>query len=189
MRGVRLTTLLVASLTGARSVNTTIVFKLRANVASRSAAASAATAAAHIPGARRIFRHAGKFEKRHREYGLHLWYESDTVDMPDAETDAAVATLRKRTYDVEKVDVRPEARMLGFGNDGSASSPNDPRYSDQPALKVRRARPRGCHCPEPSSRAGCPAPDPAPPPRRRRAWWTWRPRGGLNVAKTASSSQ
>lgn len=35
----------------------------------------------------RVFRHAGRFEAKHRQYGLHLWYEiklSKEVSLPDA---------------------------------------------------------------------------------------------------------
>ena len=139
MRAVGLTALLAAALVTHEgdASNQTIVFELRAGTRTFSAAVSAATAAAHLPRARRVFRPAGKFEKRHRKYGLHLWYES-VIDAPDAVADAAVATLRTRSFDVEKVQIRPKARLFGFGSDGTATAPNDPYYYDyQPYYRVR----------------------------------------------------
>ncbi len=138
MRAVGLTALLVAALVtdGGDAANQTIVFKLRADARTLSASVSAATAAAGLPRARRVFRPAGKFEKRHRKYGLHLWYES-VIDESDAVADAAVATLRKRSSEVEKVQIRPRARLHGFGADGTATAPNDQFWSYQTSFQVR----------------------------------------------------
>ena len=138
MRAARLAALLAASFAtvAGGAANKTIVFKLRPTVLARAAAVSAATAAAGLPPARRVFPPAGKFEKRHRKYGLHLWYES-VVDASEIAADAAVATLEASSSGVEKVHIRPEARLYGFGDDGTAAAPNDPLWSYQTSFRVR----------------------------------------------------
>ena len=138
MRAARLTALLVAALVtdGGDAENQTIIFKLRADTRTFSAAVSVATAVAGLPPARRVFPPAGKFEKRHRKHGLHLWYES-IVDASDPAADAAVATLGTSSSGVEKVQIRPKARLFGFGADGTATAPNDPEYPYQNSLRVR----------------------------------------------------
>ena len=195
MRAVGLTALLVAALVtgGGDAANQTIVFKLRADARTLSAAVSTATAAAGLPRARRVFRPAGKFEKRHRKYGLHLWYEC-VVDASDIAADAAVAALGASSSGVEKVHIQPEARLYGFGDDGTATAPNDPLYVDQKRYGVHISRYRAPR-PPPAARRRAPSPPrcsaPHPPRRRRafRAWWTWRPLGGSTAAVRAPSSR
>ena len=149
------TLLFTALLAGGAYADKTIVFKLRPTLRSTAAALKSITASARLgAGAKRIFRHAGKFEERHRAHGLHLWYEA-TID--ENSTAPALASLRRRSSLVTSASVRPEKRLYGFG--GGASGPNDPRYSEQTHY---RARPHSRPAPLCAARALHPAP---PPPR------------------------
>ena len=60
------------------------------------------------PSMSRVFRYAGKFEKKHREAGLHLWYQADvevdgalTDEDATARVEAALSTLRSADGVVE----------------------------------------------------------------------------------------
>lgn len=75
----------------------------------------------------RVFRHAGRYEKRHITHGLDRWYEA-VVD--DAAGDTMVhKLLSEHASVVGKAAMRPERRMLNSG-----VRPNDPRYMDQPGM-------------------------------------------------------
>lgn len=73
---------------------------------------------------KRIFRPAGKFEKKHREFGLHLWYEikyKEGVDIQEvisSYSDLSYIQLVTPRYVVERTGTLP----------GGA---NDPYYSQQ----------------------------------------------------------
>ena len=151
----RVATLLLTALLAGTNADKTIVFKLRPTLRSTAGALKSITTSARLgAGAKRVFRHAGKFEERHRAHGLHLWYEA-TID--DNSTAPALASLRRRSSLVTSASVRPEKRLYGFG--GGASGPNDPRYSEQTHY---RARPHSRPAPLCAARALHPAP---PPPR------------------------
>ena len=89
-----------------------------------------------VSSIKRVFRPAGKFESRHIESGLHLWYEielgeistdqynksvSDFANLPDVQI--AEPVYEKKLYDTE-----------GNDNDkiqSKATTVNDPLFSDQ----------------------------------------------------------
>ena len=69
----RLTTVLLAATLAGGVPNKSIAFKLNVKPRAPNSAAAAITRTAHLSPATRIFPHAGKFEARHREHGLHRW--------------------------------------------------------------------------------------------------------------------
>jgi subtilisin family serine protease len=83
---------------------------------------------------KRIFPDAGVFEKAHRAYGLHLWYEIELTK--DAKVKSAVEDYQATNF-FEYVE---ESRPYSFVDDGSnapadlptlPSGANDPLFSDQ----------------------------------------------------------
>jgi subtilisin family serine protease len=85
---------------------------------------------------KRVFRPAGKYEAKHRKYGLHLWYEvkvSTAADVQSvvarysqtAEIQKAEPVLAKRFSDDPSpmAPIRREKKLTG--------PPNDPRYPEQ----------------------------------------------------------
>ena len=80
------------------------------------------------PSMSRVFRYAGKFEKKHREAGLHLWYQADvevdgalTDEEATARVEAALSTLRSADGVVE-AHVQEVPELYAF-------SIQDPLYS------------------------------------------------------------
>jgi len=83
----------------------------------------------------RVFRHAGKFEKRHREFGLHKWYEI-TFDSK-AEVNQLVSEYGK-IKQVEIAEAKPEMHLFDHDphkkkeiKSSFTGSPNDTRYDEQ----------------------------------------------------------
>lgn len=89
----------------------------------------------------RVFRDAGKFEARHREFGLHRWYK---LTLKGGEALDSIVDQYRVNRHVENVDRIRSRRMLGRSapraNPGSSIStpsnpsvqaPNDPQYASQ----------------------------------------------------------
>ena len=79
---------------------------------------------------RRVFPDAGKYEARHRQYGLHLWYEIVIPEDEDPETVAAGYGVDENVQIAE-----PRYRIRSFAMPASplplSESPNDPQFDKQ----------------------------------------------------------
>ncbi|MFP4605041.1 MAG: GEVED domain-containing protein [Bacteroidales bacterium] len=82
---------------------------------------------------KRVFRNAGKFEERHRAYGLHRWYEIEF------ESKQPLIEYLKGYNTVEGVEIaegKPEMKLLDNDKEDKDSKslseePNDPQFDDQ----------------------------------------------------------
>ncbi|CAL2108721.1 hypothetical protein T190115A13A_90067 [Tenacibaculum sp. 190524A02b] len=89
---------------------------------------------------KRVFRYAGKHEKKHRKHGLHLWYEIEfdkNIDINEA------ISLYKNNSEIEIAHERNKTQRIETNNNilkGKASNnkinkratfPNDPRFHEQ----------------------------------------------------------
>ncbi|MEO7990302.1 MAG: S8 family serine peptidase [Chryseolinea sp.] len=92
-------------------------------------------------GIKRVFRPAGKFEAKHRKYGLHLWFEIqldkaapiltvldayksiEQVELVQPLYKKAIIGSDRLDYGPRKIDVSPEPILLG--------APNDPMFAQQ----------------------------------------------------------
>ncbi len=84
---------------------------------------------------KRVFRHAGKFEERHRAFNLHRWYEIEFS------AKASVSEVVKEFQKAESVEIaEPVAQMHLTGIQSKkktnsekslSSAPDDPRYDEQ----------------------------------------------------------
>eukprot|EP00965_Chrysotila_dentata_P217590 6190094-Pleurochrysis_carterae.AAC.3 len=74
---------------------------------------------ASLVGVKRVHGHGGRFEERHLQHGLHLWYTAKTSGL----TSSALKILQSHTSLVSTAAVVPAARL--------AAVPDDPRYSEQ----------------------------------------------------------
>eukprot|EP00965_Chrysotila_dentata_P232311 6198888-Pleurochrysis_carterae.AAC.4 len=80
-----------------------------------------------LQNARRLFRNAGKFEDRHVQFGLHLWYHGYAVSAEKA--DEAVEVLRGSASHIATASRRPVARRTSL-------IPNDASFEQQTHLKA-----------------------------------------------------
>jgi subtilisin family serine protease len=82
----------------------------------------------------RIFRPAGKFEARHRKYGLHLWYELK-FDKPTTSEFRESINEFKKLPEVEVADTVSEKKLYGENSAAKGEQlsfiPNDPLFSQQ----------------------------------------------------------
>jgi len=78
----------------------------------------------------RVFRDAGKFEQKHREYGLHLWYKIEFASKAKA-TD--LISEFKKSPNVQYANPEYKAQLTEFDGPTKTLSvePNDPLFSDQ----------------------------------------------------------
>jgi subtilisin family serine protease/chitodextrinase len=84
---------------------------------------------------KRVFREAGKFEKKHREFGLHLWYEISFSSEED------LKKIIKRYGEIKEIaiaEARHEIRRIGVDDKlnnkdskGTLSGTNDDRFNEQ----------------------------------------------------------
>lgn len=79
----------------------------------------------------RVFRHAGRFEQRHREAGLHLWYEIryDARHQP-----TKVVEAYSQLSEVSIAEPVSERSIIGYEKQEAtslATDPNDPNYDSQ----------------------------------------------------------
>ncbi len=72
---------------------------------------------------KRVFPDAGKYEEKHRKYGLHLWYE---LSIPDSENPEVVAKEYQGNPYVQIAEPRYQIRRMDMPN-----SPSDSYYGDQ----------------------------------------------------------
>lgn len=80
---------------------------------------------------KRVFRYAGKFEQRHREAGLHLWYEIYVSQ--DYGIDQLLSAY-SGVAEIERVEPVQKRSLIAYETKSVtslSSPPNDPRYSDQ----------------------------------------------------------
>ncbi|MDR1154879.1 MAG: S8 family serine peptidase [Bacteroidales bacterium] len=77
---------------------------------------------------RRVFPDAGKYEAKHREYGLHLWYEITIPEGEDPETAAAGYGV---DGNVQTAEPRYKIRHFGMSASPPAETPNDPDFNKQ----------------------------------------------------------
>lgn len=111
----------------ASAASNRIIFKIPNDVVANQATinyrARRIGADAGLRGIKRAYRHAGKFESRHREYGLHLWYYGTLVNS----TDRRGALIRIQSMSpVAVAALEPTTAVLDF-------APNDPLYPDYQA--------------------------------------------------------
>ncbi len=97
---------------------------------------------------KRVFRHSGKFEEKHRKHGLHLWYEIEYSDQ--SEVDKAIRLFKSANqietaharYKIEYADgysntsqtIKSSTNKLQSKNSTTSNfiqAPNDPEYSKQ----------------------------------------------------------
>ena len=71
----------------------------------------------------RVFRPSGKFEARHRAWGLHLWYE---IKVNDKEELTKVMAAYKNLDIIQDAEPQYEREMTAL-----SGTPNDPQYSTQ----------------------------------------------------------
>jgi len=84
---------------------------------------------------KRVFREAGKYEQRHREFGLHLWYEVRFNSKQE------LKTVLKKFGEVEEIaisEARHEVRRIGVddklnnkASKGTLSGTNDFKFNEQ----------------------------------------------------------
>jgi subtilisin family serine protease/chitodextrinase len=85
---------------------------------------------------KRVFRYAGKFEKRHREFGLHRWYE---ISFNSKANVKELLNTYKQVSDLEYVEPVSEKSLVDHkphpeakNNDKTLTGdPDDPQFSDQ----------------------------------------------------------
>ncbi len=79
---------------------------------------------------RRIFPEAGKYEAKHRKYGLHLWYE---IIIPEGENPEAVAKAYGLDENIQASEPRYKIRSLAMPASPLplAEIPNDPSFTKQ----------------------------------------------------------
>jgi PKD repeat protein len=83
---------------------------------------------------KRVFRYAGKFEKRHREWGLHRWYEisfsgkANVDDLVKAYQNTNNVEIAEPLAKMELYEKHPEPYTNGKT---LTSAPNDPKFTDQ----------------------------------------------------------
>lgn len=117
--------LLLVALLGAPAPKE-IIFKVVPGYKGRET--SIAETVANISGLgkpKRIFRPAGRFEKRHSDFGLDRWYSAEVRALPDE----SLRALRAQASIVQQPSVRNTPKMYGEPITGA---PNDPEYSSQP---------------------------------------------------------
>lgn len=91
-----------------------------------------------VTSMKRLYRHGGKFEQKHRKYGLHLWYELEIVD--GAKRSDAISSLSKmaevitaepvyeKYREADLLTVKEASRnVVGF----LKNPPNDPQLNEQ----------------------------------------------------------
>ena len=84
-------------------------------------------------GMKRVFRHGGKFEKKHQKYGLHLWYEVDisqsanTMEVARAYAELSTVKMAEAIYTkTRSIDAYGPLKAQTL--DGAS---NDPLFIDQ----------------------------------------------------------
>ena len=77
---------------------------------------------------RRVFPDAGEYEAKHREYGLHLWYEISIHEGEDPETVAAAYGVDEN---VQISEPRYRIRSMNMPAAPPVEIPNDPDFNKQ----------------------------------------------------------
>ena len=82
---------------------------------------------------KRVFPDAGKYENKHRKYGLHQWYE---LDFDANLTSKEMASEFNNIEGVEEIALKPNYSLYDHENKTNAlepltSPPNDPSYNTQ----------------------------------------------------------
>src|SRR5690606_23307564 len=70
-----------------------------------------------VSGIKRVFRHAGKFEAKHRKYGLHRWYE---IEMDKAASVLQALTAYDQLSSVEKAEPVYKKAIIGYSESPSS---------------------------------------------------------------------
>ncbi len=100
-----------------------------------------------VQSMKRVFRHAGKFEAKHRKHGLHLWYEihfKEPVSVDKAlslyqkseQIQIAHASYKTEPFDVNTSEKKGIHSTLSQKHQhaktiANKAFPNDPRYNEQ----------------------------------------------------------
>ncbi|WP_348740317.1 S8 family serine peptidase [Tenacibaculum sp. 190524A02b] len=100
----------------------------------------------HVQLIKRLFRPAGKFEEKHRKYGLHLWYKMEFNGKADIreviksyQNISSIETV-EAVYDVQLADEYIESSQTLVATSVELNNmkqkklnrfPNDPRYNEQ----------------------------------------------------------
>jgi len=84
----------------------------------------------NVIGIRRVFPRTHKFEKAHRRYGLHQWYEVEFADTLSTSEDELAALFCKNTW-VSSAESIPVRTLFTTNQSDTLAPVNDPRYKDQ----------------------------------------------------------
>ena len=77
---------------------------------------------------KRVFRYAGKFEERHKQFGLHLWYEIEFANQASSEQ---FIDEYKQVKGITLVEAVPHMMLIGSNVSSLTGEPNDNNYSAQ----------------------------------------------------------
>ncbi len=79
---------------------------------------------------KRVFPDAGKYEAKHRKYGLHLWYE---IDIPENENPETAAATYRSDENIQAAEPRYKIRRMAMPAPPlpPAEAPNDPSFGKQ----------------------------------------------------------
>ncbi|UCH15681.1 MAG: S8 family serine peptidase, partial [Bacteroidales bacterium] len=79
-------------------------------------------------GFRRMFPYAGRFESRHKQHGLHLWYEVE-IDERDSSRIHSIISEYNANRDIDIAEAIPEYKL--YDNYTPSFIPNDPLFDNQ----------------------------------------------------------
>ncbi|PKV50379.1 putative secreted protein (Por secretion system target) [Aquimarina sp. MAR_2010_214] len=83
---------------------------------------------------KRVFRHGGKHEAKHQEYGLHLWYEVEfntNIDLKVLmQKFSALSEISTTSY-IRRASLLDKPNVNKKEINNKTFTPNDPKYSDQ----------------------------------------------------------
>ncbi|MFA6402471.1 MAG: S8 family serine peptidase [Salinivirgaceae bacterium] len=82
---------------------------------------------------KRVYRPAGKFEARHMQYGLHLWYEIKLANSKNSDYQKCISEFKGLT-EINTVEAKLDKQL--YGSEDKITPvlnwiPNDPRYNEQ----------------------------------------------------------
>ncbi|MDA3890511.1 MAG: S8 family serine peptidase [Salinivirgaceae bacterium] len=80
---------------------------------------------------KRVFPNAGKFEEKHEQFGLHLWYEFEIAESKSVEISSCIETFQK-DKNVQICEPYYKKQIIGEGTYSIISDTvNDPRWKEQ----------------------------------------------------------
>ena len=83
---------------------------------------------------KRVYRPAGKFEERHKKFGLHLWYELEMNNLDNSTLDQSVTDFKKLN-EIQAVEKKYDKKLSvtdkSYNPAGASFIPNDPMFANQ----------------------------------------------------------